>query len=87
MGIGLVDLRRRSLAIVSTSAPWGAASKPTAGRARWRLDAYGGDTAAEQLDQLIGDWQQLQREHRSKLELTTRADDNAPRLSFGWTAP
>jgi hypothetical protein len=85
LGVGLIDRRGRSLAIVSLRSPWGSdLDKPDA-RVRWRLDAYGGDTAADQLDQIISDWQQLQREHRTELQITARAQKNALRLSFAWS--
>lgn len=84
-GVGLVDRRSRSLAILSLRSPWsGNVDKPDA-RARWRLDAYGGDAAADRLGQLISNWRQLQREHRTNLRITARGHDEALRLSFAWT--
>ena len=85
LGVGLIDRHSRSLAMVSLRSPWGSNIDKLDGRVRWRLDGYGGDTAADQLDQLISDWQQIQREHRTKLQITARTHENALRLSFTWT--
>ncbi|MDQ6729033.1 MAG: hypothetical protein M3022_01685, partial [Actinomycetota bacterium] len=49
-GIGIVDRRSQSAAIVSLRSPWDIGDKAPERRARWRLDAYGADTAAADLD-------------------------------------
>jgi methyltransferase of FxLD system len=85
LGVGLIDRHSRSLGVVSLRSPWsGDINKPD-GRVRWRLNAYGGDDAADQLDQLISEWQQLQREHQTKLQITARGHKDELRLGFAWT--
>lgn len=84
-GVGLVDRRSRSLAVVSLRSPWSSDIDKPAGRALWRLDAYGADTAADHLNRHISDWQRLKRKHQTKLQITARAHNNALRLSFTWT--
>ena len=81
----MVDRRSRSLAVVSLRSPWSSDADTRRTRPRWRLDAYGNDTAAIQLDQLISEWHELQREHRTRLELTARGHAVALRLSFAWS--
>jgi hypothetical protein len=46
-------------------------------RARWRLDAYGGDAAAQQLQQLIDRWQQIERAGRTELQIIARRSADA----------
>ncbi len=85
LGVGLVHRQSRSLALVSLRSPWNTNIDKPGTRVRWRLDAYGGDTAADRLDQLIDGWQQFEREHRTKLQISARAHDDALRLTFAWT--
>jgi methyltransferase of FxLD system len=85
LGVGLIDRQTRSLAVISLRSPW--SSNPDTRRTRpgWRLDAFGGDAAAIQLDQLASEWRQLQRERRTTLVVTARHHRGAVRLNFGWT--
>src|SRR5450755_4317418 len=64
LGIGIVDRRARSLAIVSHRSPWLTDADRADRRARWRLDAYGNETAAIQLEQLLAEWRELQQAGR-----------------------
>jgi protein-L-isoaspartate(D-aspartate) O-methyltransferase len=85
LGVGMIDRRSRSLAVVSLRSPWARDADSRRTRPRWRLDAYGNEIAAIHLDELVSEWHQLQREHRTRLELTARRDANAVRLSFAWS--
>jgi protein-L-isoaspartate(D-aspartate) O-methyltransferase len=85
LGVGMIDRRSRSLAVISLRSPWNADADTRQTRPRWRLDAYGNDEAAIQLEQLTSEWQELQRDHRTRLKITGRPDAQALRLSFGWT--
>ena len=82
-GIGLVDGHRQSLAIVSLRSPWGAAGSAD-GRARWRLDAHGGDQAARQLEQLLDQWHTMQRQRQTTLQVTATLRDSKTALAFTW---
>jgi methyltransferase of FxLD system len=84
-GIGLVDGRTHSAAIVSLRNPWSRIepSHPVR-QARWRLDAYGGDAAAQQLDQLIQEWRPIERAGRTKLKIVARRSENVMTPRFDW---
>jgi protein-L-isoaspartate(D-aspartate) O-methyltransferase len=84
LGIGMIDRRSRSLAVISLRSPWNRDACTHHTRPRWRLDAFGNPAAAIQLDQLASEWQELQREHRTRLNITARPHAQALRLSFGW---
>jgi hypothetical protein len=84
LGLGLIDSRSRSLAVISLRSPWSGAAGTRQARPRWRLDSYGNDTAAIQLEQLAADWRDLQREQRTRLSITGRPDAQTLRLTFGW---
>ena len=86
LGVGLIDRQTASLALVSVRNAWSRSTYSGDGRARWRLDSYGGNGAADQLDHLITRWQQIQREHHADLQLTARRDTPTLRLSFEWTS-
>jgi protein-L-isoaspartate(D-aspartate) O-methyltransferase len=83
MGIGLIE-GRDSLAIVSVRTPW-RADEPASSRARWRLDAYGGDQAARRLEHLLDEWQNMQRRRQITLQATATPRDGKTGLAFTWT--
>jgi len=83
-GLGIVDRRSQSAAIVSLRSPWGNADKTPERRVRWRLDAYGGDTAAAQLEGLLTQWRELEHAGQTKLRITARGLASPLRLSFAW---
>jgi len=84
-GIGLVDRRSQSAAIVSLRSPWETGDgAPKQRRARWRLDAYGGDTAANEVDQLLSEWREHEGTGQTALRITARGRGSALRLSFAW---
>lgn len=83
--MGLIDRETRSLAVISLRSPWSSNGDTRRTRPGWRLDAFGGDAAAIQLDQLASEWRQLQREGRTTLVVTARHYRGAVRLNFGWT--
>ena len=85
LGIGIVDRPSRSLAIVSLRSPWNSDIDTPDRRVRWRLDAYGNDTAAVELDQLLSEWQRLRHEHRTRLEVIAQGHADPLRLSFAWS--
>lgn len=68
----MVDRSSQSTAIVSLRSPWATGDEQPARRARWRLDAYGAQTAATQLDR------------QTKLRITAQGRANALRMSFAW---
>jgi methyltransferase of FxLD system len=84
-GIGLVDRQSQSAAILSLRSPWRSNGEKSPRRARWRLDAYGADTAATELDQLVRRWQELERVGHTTLHMTARERGRRLRLSFAWT--
>ena len=83
-GLGLVDRRSQSTAIVSLRSPWGNGDTTPERRARWRLDAYGGDTAAAQLNELVTQWRELEHAGQTKLRITARGRASPLDLSFAW---
>jgi hypothetical protein len=83
-GVGIVDRRSQSAAIVSLRSPWGKADETPQRRARWRLDAYGADTAAAQLDELLTQWRELEHAGQTKLRITARGQTSPLRLTFAW---
>lgn len=86
LGMGLVDGRSHSVAIVSLRNPWSRLD-PDLQRVRWRLDAYGGDAAAEQLEELIDEWQQLERDGRTDMQIRALRSGEHMRLGFVWSEP
>lgn len=82
--VGLVDRRGQSAAIVSLRSPGNDSDEKPPPRVRWRLDAYGGDSAATELDQLIRQWQALQRAGQIKLRIAARGPADPLRLRFAW---
>jgi methyltransferase of FxLD system len=87
IGVGLVDRRSRSLGIVSVRNPWMDKRDRGARRARWRLDAYGGDDAASELKQILAEWRALRKSGRTQLRVTAWGPDKALRLGFEWSGP
>ena len=86
-GIGIVDRSSQSAAIVSLRSPWSTGGNQPGRRARWRLDAYGSQTAAAQLDRLLDRWRELEHAGHTKLLITAQGRATALRLSFSWTHP
>ena len=84
-GIGLVDRASQSAAILSLRSPWQDTSGKPAARARWRLDAYAGDDAATELDELLAQWQQLERAGQTTLDITVRTRAGRLQLRLAWT--
>jgi hypothetical protein len=79
LGVGLIDRRTRSLAFVSLRSPWAreaergkAAERPEPAkvRVRWRLEAYGGESAADELRRLLVPWEEMRRSRRQTLRIT-----------------
>jgi methyltransferase of FxLD system len=85
-GVGMVDRRSQSAAIVSLRSPWGNGDKTSLHRARWRLDTYGADTAADQLDALLTQWRELEHARQTKLRITAQVRGNRLRVTFTWAA-
>ncbi len=86
MGIGLVEPRSHSLAVVSLRSPWRTGHNEPDARARWRLDAYGTDAAATDLEQLLDDWQDLQRRGHTTLQIAAAQRNGNRPLSFAWSS-
>jgi protein-L-isoaspartate(D-aspartate) O-methyltransferase len=85
LGIGIINARKQSLAVVSVRSPWRSDEKERERRARWRLDVYGNDTAATELVQLLAQWRELQHTGRTKLRITAEGRASALRLTFAWS--
>ena len=83
-GLGIVDRRSRSAAIVSLRSPWEIGAKAPERRARWRLDAYGANAAATELDELITRWRELEHAGHTTLRITARGRASALHLTFAW---
>lgn len=83
-GIGIVDRESQSAAIVSLRSPWDKDDQTPERRARWRLDTYGADTAAAQLDELLTQWRELEIAGQTKLRITAGGRASTLRLSFAW---
>jgi hypothetical protein len=86
-GVGIVHPRSQSLAVVSMRRPWKDSSPPRPVRARWRLDAYGNDRAANELEQLLSAWRELQQAGRTELHITAGGRTDALQLRFTWGPP
>jgi protein-L-isoaspartate(D-aspartate) O-methyltransferase len=84
MGIGLIDRRTGSLGVVSVRSPWIGQADSHNPRARWRLDAYGGDEAAAELMRLLADWQAIQRRGERRLQITAGGPARVLELRFRW---
>ena len=86
LGIGAIDRRSGSMAVVSVRSPWlGSSASKRDARARWRLDAYGGDAAAQELKRLLAGWRGLRQQRRTTLEVTADGHGDALRVRFAWT--
>ncbi len=85
-GIGLVDRRSQSAAIVSLRSPWTESGGTLRTRARWRLDTYGADAAGIELDHLLARWHELERTGHTTLCITARGRGHTLRLRFTWAA-
>ena len=83
-GIGIVHRRTQSAAIVSLRSPWGSATETPERRARWRLDTFGGDTAAARLDELVTQWREREHAGQTKLRITAGGRADPLRLTFAW---
>lgn len=86
-GIGIIHPPSESLAVVSMRRPWNDSSPPRPVRARWRLDAYGNDRAADELERLLLAWQELQQAGRTELHITAGGRTDALQLRFAWGRP
>lgn len=84
-GIGLVDRRSQSTAILSLPSTWRHNGESAPRRGRWRLDGYGGGSAASELDQLLTQWRELERSDQSALRVTASGRGETLRLTFAWT--
>jgi protein-L-isoaspartate(D-aspartate) O-methyltransferase len=85
VGVGIIHPRGVSVAVVSMRSPWTDGPPKQIARSRWRLEAYGGDSAANDLDQLLSSWQEIQRSGRTQLHITADGPADTLRLSFAWT--
>jgi protein-L-isoaspartate(D-aspartate) O-methyltransferase len=84
LGIGIIDPPSQSLAVVSVPSPWRSGAHEPEVRARWRLDAYGNDGAAIELEQLLAQWRELQRTGATTLRVTAHGRGRALRVTFAW---
>jgi hypothetical protein len=85
IGVGVIHRWTRSLSIVSVRSPWMDQPCQQRTRAPWRLEAYGGDTAAAELKSLLDDWQAMRRERRQTLQITAYGTGDPLWLRFGWS--
>lgn len=85
-GVGVLARASGSLAVVSVPNPWQKAAGRRRGRVRWRLDAYSGEEAADELATLVAQWQALQEVGRDQLRITAYGHGRALSLRFGWRA-
>jgi methyltransferase of FxLD system len=85
LGVGIIDARGGSLAVVSLRSPWMSGTQQRGPRARWRLDVYGNDTAATELERLLSEWRELQRTGRTTLQVTASGHADALRVQFWWS--
>ncbi len=72
-GVGIVDRRSQSAAIVPCEVPGATVTIPQR-RARWRLDTYGADIAAARLEEPLTQWQELEQAGQTKLRITARSN-------------
>lgn len=91
IGIGVLDRRSASLAVLSMPSPWSSENSPASGSARWRLDAYGGDGAAVEFEQVLAGWRELQRgvvgsAVEPGLQITAYGQGEVLRLRWRWGA-
>lgn len=87
IGIGVVDRRTSSLAVLSTPSPWAPGRNRASHGVRWRLDAYGGEGAALELEQLLAGWRDLHRRAgrgRANPSLRITAFGTAEQLRLRW---
>lgn len=84
MGVGILHVRSGSIAVVSVPSPWRTQGKWNA-RARWRLDAYGGETAATELEQLLQRWRDLNRAGKPHLSITADGLGQTLRIRLHWS--
>jgi protein-L-isoaspartate(D-aspartate) O-methyltransferase len=87
LGVGVIHRSTRSLAFVSVPSPWMGQPEGRRRRAPWRLDAYGGDAAASELERLLANWEAMQRDGRRTLRITAHGRRDPLRLRFGWSRP
>jgi protein-L-isoaspartate(D-aspartate) O-methyltransferase len=87
LGVGLIHRRSRSLAFVSVRTPWTEGPEWKNTRFRWRLDAYGGDHAAAELERLLQSWRAMRRADRQVLRIAAVGAGETLRLRFAWTRP
>lgn len=81
-GIGLVDRASQSAAIASLRTP--AQARDSRTRTRWRLDTYSGDTAAAEVNELLNQWQRLERTTHPMPQITAHRRAGRLRLHFAW---
>lgn len=87
LGVDLMHRRSRSLAFVSVQSPWMEAPDSRKTRAPWRLDSYGGDAAAGELERLLGEWEAMQAAGRQALRIVASGSGEVLRLRFRWERP
>jgi hypothetical protein len=86
LGVGLMDRRTRSVAVLSVRSPWVPASNRKKTHFRWRIDTYGGDAAAAELMELVEQWRTIRRAAHDRLRITAYGRGEALRLRFTWSA-
>jgi hypothetical protein len=86
LAVGLVDRRRRGVAVVSLRTPWAVPVRSRSPRARWRLDAYGDGAAAAgaELGALLSGWRALRDAGGGWPVLTAAGSGPSLRVRFGW---
>jgi protein-L-isoaspartate(D-aspartate) O-methyltransferase len=86
-GVGLVDPATGSVALFTVPSPWDRERTRREDQVRWRLHAYGGGSAAGQLERLLAGWTELVGGHggaQPPLKLTAYGSAEQLSLRFRW---